>query len=117
MKTSTISALLLVLAIAQTQAFFTLFQDEFRHQPNRQMTEAEAMEAEAEATETETEASAEQQGPVEPVNVSKNDITLLRRDILFSLERLRQTIESQAVRALRMPNTWHYPYHPSNAQQ
>ncbi|KAM7539406.1 hypothetical protein Aperf_G00000058042 [Anoplocephala perfoliata] len=108
MKTSVVSTLLLMLAIAQTQAFYTLFEDEFARQQNRQTNGATA----------EAEANAEQQEPVEPaepIPVSQRDINLLRRDILFSVERLRQTLESQSIRPLHMPNAWRYSYYPPNA--
>lgn len=119
MKTSTISLLLLVVAIAQTQAFFTFFEEDLRRQPSssnrQQMMDPEMSEAEAQEAEAEAEANAEQQ---EPRGVTQQDITLLRRDLMVAIERLRQTIERNGARASPSHHhPWQYPYTYSNGQQ
>lgn len=122
MKTSVTSAILLVLVIAQTQAFFTLFEEDLRRQPTshrRQMTDremagAEFEEAEAEA---ETEANAEQTNAEAPAGVTQQDITLLRRDLMVGMEHLRQAIERHGGRVSFMHNPWKYPYHYSHNHQ
>ncbi|KAM3172491.1 hypothetical protein ACTXT7_014402 [Hymenolepis weldensis] len=122
MRTSVTSAILLVLVIAQTQAFFTLFEEDLRYQPtshrrqmtDREMAEAEFEEAEAEA---EAEANAEHTNPEEPVGVTQQDIALLRRDVMVAMEHLRQAIERNGGRVSFMHNPWQYPYHYSHNHQ
>nr|CDS34313.1 expressed conserved protein [Hymenolepis microstoma] len=121
MKTLTISAVLLIVTIAQTQAFFTLFEEDLRRLPSqrRQMTDTEMKEAESQEAEraSEAETDPEHQNSGEPVGVTQQDITLLRRDVTVAMERLRQTIERQGGMASFLRSPWQYPYHYSHNQQ
>ncbi|VDO13770.1 unnamed protein product [Rodentolepis nana] len=121
MKTLTISAVLLILAIAQTQAFFTLFEEDLRRLPSyrRQMTDSEMKEAESQEAENggEAETDPELQNSGKPVGVTQQDITLLRRDVMVAMERLRQTIERHGEMASFLRTPWQYPFHYSHDQQ
>ncbi|KAL5963612.1 hypothetical protein TSMEX_008663 [Taenia solium] len=106
----------MVFAITQSQAFFTLLDSERRPDGVAGREVEEPAEAEA--------AAGHQEGGevIEPVGVTQHDITLLRRDILISLERLRRTLERHfnmrplQPLSLRHPDEFgarHHPYHPS----
>lgn len=109
MKVSNTLVILLVLAIVQARALFTLFEGEERqHQlsPDRQIGDPEMTNGETQVTEQQ-----------KPASVSQEDITLLRRDIGGSLERLRQTIERYGGRITHVHNPFQYPYlHPNQKQ-
>ncbi|VDM35042.1 unnamed protein product [Hydatigera taeniaeformis] len=94
MKNSAIAAVLLVFTIAQSQAFYTLLDSELL--PERERRPVDPAERAAEEP-IEAEAGAEQQERelAEPIEVTQRDITLLRRDLIISLERLRRTLERQ----------------------
>ncbi|VDL58783.1 unnamed protein product [Hymenolepis diminuta] len=109
MKVSNTLAILLVLAIVQTRAFFTLFEGEERQHrlsPDRQTGDPETTKGETQATEQQKQAG-----------VSQEDITLLRRDIGRALERLRQTIERHGGRITYVHSPFQHPYfHPNQKQ-
>lgn len=110
MKTVTVAALLLVLAIAQSQAFYTLFEQDFRRFNKPHPHDGEVILTEAELAERQEAAEAAQGEVAEPVGVTQQDITLLRRDLLISMERLRRTIEASANRARLNHDQLTYPY-------
>lgn len=105
MKFVVVSTVLLILAIAQTQAFFTLFEEEMRQGHGRRGGRSEVMEEEPVESNETAEASEQQEvEPTEAVGVTQEDINLLRRDIKTSIDRLRRTIELYMFRMT-------YPYH------
>lgn len=121
MRASATLAILLVCAIAQSQAFYSLLDSQLLAELERRPGSATGREA---GEPVDAEAAAEQQeGEVtEPVGVTQRDITLLRRDILISLERLRRTLERMFSMMppqhlnLRHPDEFsarHHSYHPS----
>ncbi|KAM3184635.1 hypothetical protein ACTXT7_007944 [Hymenolepis weldensis] len=108
MKVSNTLFILLVLAIVQARAFFTLFEEEGQHRlsPDHQIGDSEMTKGETQVTEQQ-----------KPASVSQEDITLLRRDIGRALERLRQTIERNGGRITYVHNPFQYPYfHPNQKQ-
>ncbi|EUB56381.1 hypothetical protein ECG_08115 [Echinococcus granulosus] len=124
MRASAISAVLLVFAIVQTQAFFTLLDSELLLDRERRPSDVGEREAE-EPVESEAAAEHHESGEaMRPAEVTQRDVTLLRRDILISLERLRRTIERLGhlgaywPTSLRYPGqtSGHHPHHPSSKQ-
>lgn len=122
MRTSAILTILLVSAIAQSQAFYTLLDSELI--PDRERHSATLTEREFEEP-VETEMAVESFGVThQDVLQLRRDITLMRRDIVIALERLRRTLERQLNLGVywpfnvRYPNqlSWQSPYYPSSKQ-
>ncbi|VDK46364.1 unnamed protein product [Taenia asiatica] len=99
----------MIFAISQSQAFFTLLDSELLADRERRPDGVAGREVEEPA---EVEAAAEHQEGgevIEPVGVTQRDITLLRRDILISLERLRRMLERQFNMRPLQPLNLRYP--------
>ncbi|KAL5963611.1 hypothetical protein TSMEX_008662 [Taenia solium] len=121
MRTSAISTILLVFAIAQSQAFYTLLDNELFAERERHPTEM----AEREAEEPVEAEAAESVGVTRrDILLLRRDITLMRRDVIIALERLRRTLERQMNLGAYWPfNVRHpgelsgqSPYYPSSKQ-
>ncbi|KAL5103664.1 hypothetical protein TcWFU_002503 [Taenia crassiceps] len=109
MRTSATLAILLVCAIAQSQAFFSLLDSELLSDRERYPSGTVGREAEGSV---EAEAAGEHQGAgevAEPAEVTQRDISLLRRDIVISLERLRRTLDRHFSFRPMQPFNLRYP--------
>ncbi|KAL5103803.1 hypothetical protein TcWFU_010534 [Taenia crassiceps] len=121
--TSAIYAILLVFAIAQSQAFLTLLDDEFFLDQKHPSTELPEQGVEK-PVDTETAAMDSVGITQQDILLLRHDITLMRREIIIALERLRRTLERQLNPGVYWPFNLRYPgelserlpYNPSSKQ-